>query len=97
MKHKLYKTGDQGIPDGIKDRNGEVVLDMCKVCSKAESELDQPCKTTRQIALEWWNTITFEEKWYNVVKNKTSITGYPHRNVDTLSVREIELLYNNKV
>ncbi len=45
MKHKLYKTGDTDIPEGIKDRNGEVVLDMCKVCGKAESELDQPCIT----------------------------------------------------
>lgn len=41
--HTLFKTGDSNAPEGIKDRNGEVVLSMCKVCGKAESELDQPC------------------------------------------------------
>lgn len=42
--HVLYKTGDKGAPDQIKDRNGEVVLAMCKICGKAEIELDQPCQ-----------------------------------------------------
>lgn len=38
-KHIYFKTGDKAAPDGIKDRYGEVVLTMCKVCGKAESEL----------------------------------------------------------
>ena len=38
--HNLYKTGDSFIPDKIKDRNGEVVLQMCKICGKAENELN---------------------------------------------------------
>lgn len=38
--HQLYKDGDVDIPDAIKDRNGQVVLDMCKVCGKAEAELN---------------------------------------------------------
>lgn len=42
-KHTLYKTGDKDAPDIIKDRNGEVVLGLCKVCGKAERELEQPC------------------------------------------------------
>ena len=39
IKHDLYITGDKDAPETIKDRNGEVVLQLCKVCSKAESEL----------------------------------------------------------
>jgi len=38
-EHELYKKGDAGIPEQIRDRNGDVVLDCCKKCGKAESEL----------------------------------------------------------
>ena len=54
-------------------------------------------KTPREIAIEWWKSISFEIKWYNVIKNKDKITGYPHRDILTLTGREIELIYNNKV
>lgn len=43
MAHDLYKTGDVGAPDQIKDRNGEVVLGLCKRCGRAEIELSEPC------------------------------------------------------
>lgn len=43
-KHELYKTGDPDAPDSIKDQNGEVVLCLCRVCRKGESELDEPCE-----------------------------------------------------
>ena len=43
--HDLYVTGDDDSPDQIKDRNGEVVLQLCKVCRKAESELRSPVCT----------------------------------------------------
>lgn len=41
--HVCYKQGDTDAPDCIKDNNGDVVLSMCRLCGKAESELDQPC------------------------------------------------------
>lgn len=41
MKHILFKTEDKDRPDAICDSNGEVVLGLCKVCNRAESELDQ--------------------------------------------------------
>jgi len=41
--HYLYKTGDSDAPDVLKDRNGEVVLAMCRKCSCAEAELEQTC------------------------------------------------------
>lgn len=43
--HDLYKTGDADAPEQIKDRNGEVVLDQCRCCRRAESQLldGEPC------------------------------------------------------
>lgn len=43
MKHVLFETGDADAPEIIKDRNGEVVLGLCKICGKGEAELEQPC------------------------------------------------------
>ncbi len=42
-KHDLYKTGDSDAPDVIKDRNGEVVLELCRRCGRAERELGPSC------------------------------------------------------
>ena len=40
----LYKTGDSDAPEAVLDRNGEVVLDCCRQCGRAEIELDgSPC------------------------------------------------------
>lgn len=41
--HDLYKTGDPNAPQAILDRNGEVVLDLCKRCGRGEAELLGPC------------------------------------------------------
>ena len=43
IDHNLYNTGDEDIPDAIKDSNGEVVLNLCKVCGGAESSLSRTC------------------------------------------------------
>jgi hypothetical protein len=40
-EHIFYETGDKEAPEAIKDSNGEVVLLMCKVCGKAEAELNK--------------------------------------------------------
>lgn len=42
-KHVLYATGDPDAPDSIKDRNGDVVLGLCRVCGKGKADLDSPC------------------------------------------------------
>lgn len=41
--HVLYKREDKDAPEQIKDRNGDIVLDMCRICGRAESELTEPC------------------------------------------------------
>lgn len=43
VTHTLYKTGDPGAPLSIQDRNGEVVLGLCRVCGRAEAELVEDC------------------------------------------------------
>lgn len=47
MDHNLFKTGDSDAPPYILDRNGEVVLDMCRRCRKGEIELQEPCEPAR--------------------------------------------------
>ena len=42
-RHDLYKTGDAGLPETIIDRNGEVVLGLCKRCGKGEADLAEAC------------------------------------------------------
>lgn len=42
-EHRLYATSDADRPRDICDRNGEVVLGLCKVCGRAGAELDKPC------------------------------------------------------
>lgn len=37
--HDLWKTGEEGIPPSITDRNGVVILGLCKACGKAKAEL----------------------------------------------------------
>lgn len=49
-EHHLYTNSDADRPREICDRNGEVVLGLCKVCGRAEAELDKPC--THIAALE---------------------------------------------
>lgn len=45
MKHILYTTADANKPSAICDANGEVVLDLCKVCGKDEVQLvDTDCE-----------------------------------------------------
>lgn len=41
MEHILFETGDPDAPDCIKDRNGEVVLGLCKECGRGEVELQE--------------------------------------------------------
>lgn len=49
-QHVLYQDGDKDIPKAILDSNGQVVLGMCKVCRRAESELNnyEPCRVPPQ-------------------------------------------------
>lgn len=43
LGHILYETCDPDKPDAIVDRNGDVVLGLCRRCGKGEIELSEPC------------------------------------------------------
>ena len=43
VKHQLWEKGDAGLPTVLTDRNGDVVLGMCRVCGQAEAELEDTC------------------------------------------------------
>ena len=45
MKHDLYRDGDADAPPQIRDRNGSVVLSLCKRCGMAEAELQSECQS----------------------------------------------------
>ena len=48
-EHVLYKTGDSDAPEHIKDRNGDVALNLCRRCGRGEVELSVPCGTIGMI------------------------------------------------
>lgn len=52
---------------------------------------------TRKNAIAWYKTLTFEEKYFQVLKNKEKIAGYPDRNPDSLTGREIQILYESRI
>lgn len=43
MEHELYTNEDTDRPEIICDRNGDVVLSLCKHCGRAENQLHEPC------------------------------------------------------
>ena len=51
----------------------------------------------RELSITWWNKLSFEEKWYKVVEFKHLVVGYPERNIDTLSGREIEDIWKEVI
>lgn len=46
--HVLYRTRDKDAPESIKDRNGDVVLSLCRVCGRGEIELAEICSAPRE-------------------------------------------------
>lgn len=50
----------------------------------------------RMTAISWWNTLSFEERWYSIIANKDNIAGYPDRGPDSLTGREIQLIYEKQ-
>jgi hypothetical protein len=47
----------------------------------------------REKALQWWKGLTFEAKWFEIIKAKEYITGYPDRAPDSLTAREIQIIH----
>jgi len=50
-------------------------------------------KNIRKKAMEWWNNLAFETKFYHTIKHNDLIDGDKTRHPSTLTGREIELIY----
>lgn len=50
-EHRLYTNRDADAPESIKDRNGDVVLDLCRDCGAGEGQLAENC-TGSKFAVE---------------------------------------------
>ncbi len=50
----------------------------------------------REKAMEWWNNLTFTHKWEFIVKNKDLVIGYPDRDANSLTGREIHLIWSKE-
>jgi hypothetical protein len=48
----------------------------------------------RQRALIWWNSMNLEDKFYKTIKHNELIVGDRTRHPDTLTVSEIEIIYD---
>lgn len=46
--HQLYTDDDKDRPDVICDRNGQVVLGLCKRCGRGEAQLEESCQDPAQ-------------------------------------------------
>jgi len=51
----------------------------------------------RQSAIEWWDKLSFENQWFMIVKYKEDVTGYPDRDPNSLTGREIQILFDKEV
>lgn len=58
------------------------------------TDIKQNIMENRKKALQWWNNLTFEEKYFKVVKHKELVVGYPDRDPNTLTGREVEQIWN---
>lgn len=63
--HDLYKNGDPDIPDSLLDRNGDVCLDQCKNCGKAESELSDRCPVPSEEMITHLRDRTITGHWFS--------------------------------
>ena len=66
MKHNLYERGDAGCPDQILDRNGDVVLGLCKACGQAEADLAPDCP---MFGVQPWRKAWDDNKCQRVVSH----------------------------
>lgn len=47
----------------------------------------------KQKAMNWWNSLTFEDKFYKTIEANSVIIGDHTRHPDTLTSSEIEKIY----
>ena len=48
---------------------------------------------TRKLAMDWWNKLSFEDKFFKTIQNNNLIVGDKTRHPNTLTGREIEMIW----
>jgi len=48
---------------------------------------------TRKLAMDWWNKLSFEDKFFKTIQNNNLIVGDKTRHPNTLTGREIEIIW----
>lgn len=48
---------------------------------------------TRKLAMDWWNKLSFEDKFFKTIQNNNLIVGDKTRHPNTLTGREIEVIW----
>lgn len=89
--HTLYETSDIDKPEVICDRNGEVVLAMCKKCGLAESQFDD--KPYCEGAVQLVNT---QPQQLNSERTVAIDKGYHWREIDAHAPRGVKLQLINR-
>lgn len=51
-------------------------------------------KSSRELAIEWWNSLSFEDKFFKTIQNKNLIVA---RHPYNLTGREIEIIWNSEI
>lgn len=99
-QHQLYETGDTDAPDILKDRNGAVVLRMCRACGRAEASLDEPCSsraTPVRVGIPTDNA-TWQARYLDLARHVAGWSKDPSTKVGTVIVgrdrRELCVGYN---
>lgn len=80
-KHYLYKDGDNNVPSTLLDRNGQIVLSMCRICGKAEGELSESCEQAGEPKGRDWLHKLFDKPSHK--RNGPDIVA-GHRAIDSL-------------
>lgn len=53
-------------------------------------------KSSRRLAIEWWDSLTFEEKFFKTIQNNELIVGDKTRHPNTLTGREVEIVWKSE-
>ena len=53
-------------------------------------------KSSRRLAIEWWDSLTFEEKFFKTIQNNELIVGDKTRHPNTLTARELEIIWKSE-
>lgn len=98
--HELYRQGDKDAPDGIKDRNGEIVLCCCRVCGEFEAGLEKPCTADKPVPAndrrhleELAAVLDRLEDWCKAERH----AGRPVPGSVTPAVADLTLVYRDRV